>query len=103
MLQCGDVLNCRGHMARSVGIRELKANLSACLRRIKSGTTLVITERGKAIGRLSPVEPTLEEELQKGVRSRLWAWNGKKWMPSTPRIKGRSKKLVSELLLEDRE
>jgi len=69
---------------KRVGVRELKANLSACLRRIKSGGTLVITERGKPIGRLSPVESTLEEQLHEGVRKQLWAWNGKKWKSSIP-------------------
>lgn len=89
--------------AEKVGIRELKSNLSACLRQIKSGKTLVITERGKPVGRLSPVEPTIEEALQEGVRSRLWAWNGKKWKPSRPKIQGRGKALISDLLLEDRD
>ena len=86
-----------------VGIREFKANLSACLRQIKSGKSLLITERGKPVGRLSPVEPSLEEALEEGVRSRLWSWNGKKWKPSAPRIKGRGKAMISDLLLEDRD
>ena len=88
---------------KRVGVRELKANLSACLRRIKSGGTLVITERGKPIGRLSPVESTLEEQLHEGVRKQLWAWNGKKWKPSIPRAKSRGAKMISDLLLEDRD
>jgi len=86
-----------------VGIRDLKANLSACLRQVKSGNTLVITERGKPIGRLSPIEPTLEEKLQDGVRSHLWTWNGKRWRPSRPTAKTRGTKMISDLLLEDRD
>ena len=88
---------------RRIGVRELKTNLSACLRQIKSGKTLVITERGKPIGRLAPIEPTLEEQLHEGVRRQLWAWNGKKWKPSRPRVKNRSAKTISDLLLEDRD
>lgn len=87
---------------RTVGIRELKANLSACLRHIKSGKTIVITERGKPVGRLSPLELSLKEKLDEGARSHLWAWSGKKWTPSSPKVKGRGKTLVSDLLLEDR-
>ena len=87
---------------RTIGIRELKANLSACLRGIKAGETIVITERGKPVGRLSPVEVSLEEKLHEGTVSHLWAWNGKKWKPAAPKLKARGKKLVSELLLEDR-
>jgi prevent-host-death family protein len=88
---------------KRVGVRELKANLSACLRRIKSGKTLVITERGKPIGRLSPVEATLDDHLKEGVRRQLWAWNGKKWKPSLPSVKNKGAKMISDLLLEDRD
>jgi prevent-host-death family protein len=87
---------------RTVGIRELKANLSACLRGIKAGETIVITERGKPVGRLLPMEVSLDEKLQEGTRSRFWAWNGKKWKPSAPRVTAHGKRLVSDLLLEDR-
>jgi prevent-host-death family protein len=87
---------------RILGIRELKANLSACLRDIKAGKTIVITDRGKPVGRLLPVEVSLEEKLHEGTASHLWAWNGKKWKPSAPRVKPRGEKLVSDLLLEDR-
>ena len=88
---------------RKVGIREFKANLSACIRQVKAGDTFVITERGKPVGCLSPVEVLLEETLEEGIKSRYWAWNGKKWQPSRPRVKTRGKALVSDLLLEDRE
>ncbi len=88
---------------RTVGIREFKANLSACIRHVKAGDTVVITERGKPVGRLSPIEVSLEETLKEGIRSRFWAWNGRKWQPSKPRVKTRGRVLVSDLLLEDRE
>jgi len=88
---------------RTVGIRELKSNLSACLRRVKGGETIVITERGIPVGRMSPMEVPLEEKLQVGAKSHLWAWNGKKWRPAQPKIKNQGKVLVSDLLLDDRE
>ena len=87
---------------RNVGVRELKANLSACLRHVKSGNTIVISERGQPIGRIYPIEMSLDDKLQEGVRSRHWSWNGRKWKPSPPRVRTRSKTLVSDLLLEDR-
>lgn len=87
---------------RRVGVRELKANLSACLRHVKSGDTIVITERGHSIGRIYPIESSLEEKLQEGVRSKYWSWNGRKWKPSTSRVRTRGKVEVSDLLLEDR-
>ena len=87
---------------RNVGVRELKANLSACLRHVKSGNTSVISERGKPIGRIYPIEMSLEDKLHEGVRSRHWSWNGRKWQPSAFSVKARGKALVSDLLLEDR-
>lgn len=89
--------------AKRVGVRELKANLSSCLRQITAGKTLVITERGKPVGRLSPVEPDLDDVLNEGVRPRLWAWMGKKWKPLPPKVRGRKGPMMSDLLLEDRD
>ena len=87
---------------RRVGIREFKSNLSACLKQVKSGHAIVITERGKPVGRISPIEESLEHALQEGVRSRLWSWNGRKWKPAPPKTRAAGDKLVSDLLLEDR-
>ncbi|HET7768271.1 MAG TPA: type II toxin-antitoxin system prevent-host-death family antitoxin [Chloroflexota bacterium] len=40
----------------SVGVRELKAKLSEHLDRVKAGATFTVTERGKPIARLVPIE-----------------------------------------------
>jgi len=87
---------------RNVGVRELKANLSACLRHVKSGNTIVISERGRPIGRIYPIERSLEDTLHEGVRLHHWSWNGRKWRPSPSGVRNRGKALVSDLLLEDR-
>ncbi|NUR56970.1 MAG: type II toxin-antitoxin system prevent-host-death family antitoxin, partial [Acidobacteria bacterium] len=39
----------------TVGIRELKAQLSRHLKRVRAGARLVITERGRAIASIQPV------------------------------------------------
>jgi prevent-host-death family protein len=41
-------------MAESVGVRELRQNLSKYLERVKDGEDLVVTERGKVVARLVP-------------------------------------------------
>ena len=41
----------------SVGIRELKQNASAVLRRVKAGESLEVTERGQPVARLVPYRP----------------------------------------------
>ncbi len=39
---------------RRVGIRELRQNLSVYLRRVQSGETLEVTERGQPVALLTP-------------------------------------------------
>jgi len=90
----------------TIGIRELKTQLSRTLRQVKAGETVIITERGKPIGRIVPVESSLEDRMQELIAAGVIAWNGKKFQPqrdlaSLPRIRG--DKTVAELLLEDRE
>jgi len=40
-----------------VGVRELRQNLSQYLGQVKEGETLVVTERGREVARLSPSGP----------------------------------------------
>jgi len=39
-----------------VGVRELRQNLSVYLRRVRAGQTLEVTERGRPVARLMPLE-----------------------------------------------
>ena len=39
----------------TVGIRELKAHLSRHLKRVRAGTRLVVTDRGRSIATIAPV------------------------------------------------
>ena len=39
---------------RRVGVRELRQNLSVYLRRVRSGETLEVTERGDSVALLTP-------------------------------------------------
>jgi len=87
----------------TVGIRELKARLSRYLNQVKAGDTLVITERGKPVGRIVPVKTSLETRMQEMVQAGLLAWNGQKFAPPSPVARTRGERTVAELLLEDRE
>ncbi len=90
----------------TIGIRELKAQLSRTMRQVKAGETVIITERGEPIGRIVPMPTALEDRLQELVELGLVAWNGQKFgarpRDFTPaRVKGPV--TVADLLLEDRE
>lgn len=41
----------------SVGIRELKNNLSRYLRRVQAGERVLITDRGRTVAEIRPPEP----------------------------------------------
>jgi len=52
-------------MIERVGVRELKANLSAVLRRVQEeGATLDVTDHGQPVARIIPWRPRGIERLQ---------------------------------------
>ena len=85
-----------------VGIRDLKTNLSKYMRLVKAGAVLVITERGRPIGRLLPYDPDSEDRLVDFVRSGLASWNGQALSPREPFAETHAGASVSDLLVEDR-
>lgn len=87
----------------AVGIRDLKAQLSSYMKRVKAGDTVIITERGKAVGRIVPVEQSVEARLQVMIQEGLAEWDGRKLEPRAPVAEARGDYMVADLLLENRE
>lgn len=87
----------------TVGIRDLKAQLSMYVQRVKAGDSLVITERGKPIGRIVPLERSLKDRVFELVAADVVDWNGEKLGPAAPVARTRGPRMVADLLLEDRE
>jgi prevent-host-death family protein len=90
----------------TVGIRELKAQLSAYLQQVKAGKSLVITEHGKPIGRLVPLPKTKTERIQAMMEMGLIKWNGQKLglidESKLVELEPGATKTVTDILLEDR-
>ena len=86
-----------------VGVRDLKSRLSEYLRKVKQGHTVTITDRGQPVGRLVPVEQTLEGRLKVLQDAGMVDWNGQKLKPLTPVAVNRSDRQVSDILVEMRE
>ena len=42
----------------SIGIRELKNNLSRIVKRVEAGERVIVTDRGRAVAELVPARPT---------------------------------------------
>lgn len=49
-------------MARTYPVHEAKARLSELLRRVKAGGSVVISDRGKPIAKVVPIEPATDVE-----------------------------------------
>ena len=87
----------------TVGVRELKTQLSRYLLRVKGGATLVVTEHGRPVARIVPVPPDPEERLRGMVDAGLVEWSGRKLVWSDPEAVVRSNSTVADILLADRE
>jgi prevent-host-death family protein len=86
----------------NVGVRELKIHLSEYLQHVKAGQTLVITERGKPVGRIIPIGQPLEKRIQSLVEAGMADWNGQRFSPGEAIVVNRGKGLVSDLVVEGR-
>jgi prevent-host-death family protein len=62
----------------TVGVRELKARLSHYLDQVEGGATLIITVRGKPVGRIVSMTQSLDERIKTLVDSGLIQWNGQR-------------------------
>ncbi len=89
----------------SVGVRELKANLSKTLRKVQKGTRVEITEHGRPIAVIVPITPAPNLAwAHRMVAEGKAHWNGGKpqgylgqpirWKPG--------QKLASDMVIEDR-
>lgn len=87
----------------SVGTRELKNRLSQYIRRVKAGETVVITERGKPVGQIVPIQVDLASRLKALAEAGVVEWNGQALKRYRPKAVNRSKQLLSTLIAEDRE
>jgi len=86
----------------TVGVRELKTRLSEYLRMVRTGETILITDRGQPVGRIVPANQPLEARLQTMIEAGSLAWSGQKLEPLVPVAQVRGKKSVADLLIEDR-
>jgi prevent-host-death family protein len=86
----------------TVGVRELKSQLSKYLRQVKAGRTIVITEHGKVVAHLGPAGQSAEEKMRAMVKAGLAEWNGKKLKPMKPVARVKEGYSVARMIIEDR-
>jgi prevent-host-death family protein len=87
---------------RSIGIRELKSKLSECVREVKRGGTVVVTEHGRAVARLVPETDSLDDRLDMLKKTGTMRWSGRRLGRATPGVRTRGKRTVADILVENR-
>jgi len=87
-----------------VGVRELKAKLSEHLARVKAGATLTVTERGRPVARLVPVE---EVEIPAHIKAMIERgevrWSGQRPLPHRPIPMAPGGPTAAQMISEGRE
>ncbi len=90
-------------MANVVGVRELKNRLSAVLRRVGQGETVVVTDRNRPVALVVPLREGEESEaiVRELVRAGRLSWSGgkPKGARNPPRVAGAT---VADAVVEDR-
>jgi prevent-host-death family protein len=87
----------------TVGIRDLKAHLSRHLKRVRSGTRLMVTERGRSIATISPVDtPADVAWAHRLVAEGRAHWSGGKPAGNPRAARPAAGRMVSDAVLEDR-
>ncbi|GIK08284.1 MAG: hypothetical protein JETCAE02_19280 [Anaerolineaceae bacterium] len=87
----------------TIGVRDLKANLSEYLAKARKGQTIVITSHGEVIAQLTPRKADLMDRVKAAQSVGLVAWSGKKPKRRKPAVVNVSGKLISDLVGELRE
>ncbi len=94
----------------TVGVRDLKARLSEHLRRVRQGSPIVVTSRGRPVARLVPVGPPAPGGPPPDLELRVWelaaggllAWSGQSFRAPAPVASNAGKGALSDLLIQDR-
>jgi prevent-host-death family protein len=87
----------------TVGIRDLKANLSRHLKRVRAGARLMVTERGRSIATISPVEARADLSwAHRLVAEGRANWSGGKPAGNPRPTQVHGGRMVSDAVLEDR-
>jgi prevent-host-death family protein len=89
--------------ATRIGIRELKATLSECIRQVKAGRTLVVTDHGRPVARMIPEAASLGETLDALRAAGTVAWSGRRLRRVQPSARTRGSRTVADLVGENRE
>jgi prevent-host-death family protein len=86
----------------TIGIRELKENLSRYMKKVKTGEKVVVTDHKKEIAIILPIsKKAKEEKIYQMVQQGIASWSGGKPRGMSKRFVSKGKS-VSSAVVEDR-
>jgi prevent-host-death family protein len=101
-----DVATVSDVVASQVSVRDLKTHLSEWLGRVQAGEVVEVTSHRKPIAHITAVKSPVQgsaNPLQKAIDAGVVSWNGQKPnFPPPVKLRGKGK-LVSEIIMEDRD
>lgn len=81
-----------------VSVSELRNHLSRYLRQVERGEVILITKRGKPVGRIVPANLPLKEKLDALVEAGFLYWGREELTPWEPVAENKGPGLVSDLV-----
>jgi prevent-host-death family protein len=101
---CGYDMTACSHMSKTIGIRQMKNEASAVLRRVRGGETVTVTDRGRKVALIVPIvtrPAAVQERLRTLVEGGRIAWAGGKpaGADQAERVRGAT---VADAVIEDR-
>lgn len=88
---------------QEIGVRELKASLSAVLRRVSRGETIRVTMRGRAVADIVPAGVADHDDAVRALVAQGRVVPPGRARPERPPRIARSKRSASALVLAERE
>ena len=88
---------------RTIPLRQLRARLDECLRDVKKGATIVLTEHGRPVARIVPEAELLDERLRALRNAGVILWNGRRLAKTKPVARVRGKRTVASIVVDNRE
>jgi len=88
---------------RQIGIRELKSKLSQCIREVKTGETIVVTDRGRRVARIVREGNSLAERMDTLRNAGSIQWSGRRLRATEAMPRLRGKRTVAEIIIENRD
>jgi prevent-host-death family protein len=92
-----------GTREKRIGIRDLKSTLSECVREVKGGRTIVVTDHGQPVARIIPEGVSLRDRVEALRKAGAIAWSGRRLRVARPAGKVHGTKTVADLVVENRE